>query len=85
MSSPVSSEGDEWQSIRSLLAKHMLPPKAVEAYEQTLNSVVADLIAKLRLRRSSQGLVTDIASEFYRFGLEGEAEETVSATRRRAE
>lgn len=52
----------------------MLRPKAVEAYDQTLNSVVDDLITKLRLRRSSQGLVTDIASEFYRFGLEGEEE-----------
>lgn len=52
----------------------MLRPKAVEAYDQTLNSVVDDLITKLRLRRSSQGLVTDIASEFYRFGLEGEGE-----------
>lgn len=70
----VSSEGEEWQSIRSLLGKHMLRPKAVEAYDQTLNSVVDDLITKLRLRKSSQGLVTDIASEFYRFGLEGEEE-----------
>lgn len=52
----------------------MLRPKAVEAYDQTLNSVVDDLITKLRLCRSSQGLVTDIASEFYRFGLEGEEE-----------
>lgn len=68
----VSSEGEEWQSIRSLLGKHMLRPKAVEAYDHTLNSVVDDLITKLRLRRSSQGLVADIAGEFYRFGLEGE-------------
>lgn len=50
----------------------MLRPKAVEAYDETLNSVVSDLIAKLHLRRRSGGLVTDIASEFYRFGLEGE-------------
>lgn len=67
----VPSEGEEWQSVRSLLGKHMLRPKAVEAYDGTLNGVVNDLIAKLRLRRHSQGLVTDIASEFYRFGLEG--------------
>ncbi|XP_051272116.1 25-hydroxyvitamin D-1 alpha hydroxylase, mitochondrial [Dicentrarchus labrax] len=67
----LTSEGEEWQSVRSLLGKHMLRPKAVEAYDKTLNSVVGDLIAKLRLRRRSQGLVTDIASEFYRFGLEG--------------
>lgn len=57
--------------MRSLLGKHMLRPKAVEAYDKTLNAVVSDLIAKLRLCRRSQGLVSDIASEFYRFGLEG--------------
>lgn len=57
--------------MRSLLGKHMLRPKAVEAYDETLNSVVSDLIRKLRLRKSSQDLVTDITSEFYRFGLEG--------------
>ncbi|XP_029906754.1 25-hydroxyvitamin D-1 alpha hydroxylase, mitochondrial [Myripristis murdjan] len=67
----LTSEGEEWQTVRSLLGKHMLRPKAVEAYDKTLNSVVSDLIAKLRLLRHPQGLVTDIASEFYRFGLEG--------------
>uniref|UniRef100_A0A4W6F0A4 Cytochrome P450, family 27, subfamily B, polypeptide 1 n=1 Tax=Lates calcarifer TaxID=8187 RepID=A0A4W6F0A4_LATCA len=51
----LTSEGEEWQAVRSLLGKHML----------------RDLIAKLRLSRRPQGLVTDIASEFYRFGLEG--------------
>ncbi|KAK1897525.1 25-hydroxyvitamin D-1 alpha hydroxylase mitochondrial [Dissostichus eleginoides] len=67
----LTSEGEEWQSVRSLLNKHMLRPKAVEAYDETLNGVVSDLIAKLRLSRSSEGLVTHISSEFYRFGLEG--------------
>lgn len=67
----VPSEGEEWQSVRSLLGKHMLRPKAVEAYDETLNTVVSDLIAKLRMSRGPQGLVPDVASEFYRFGLEG--------------
>lgn len=67
----LTSEGEEWQAVRSLLGKHMLRPKAVEAYDTTLNSVVSDLIAKLRLRRRPEGLVTDIATEFYYFGLEG--------------
>lgn len=58
--------------MRSLLGKHMLRPKAVEAYDKTLNGVVSDLLAKLRHCRRPHGLVTDIASEFYRFGLEGE-------------
>ncbi|MEQ2171794.1 hypothetical protein GOODEAATRI_014309 [Goodea atripinnis] len=67
----LTAEGEEWQAVRSLLGKHMLRPKAVEVYDKTLNNVVSDLIAKLRLRRSAQGIVTDITSEFYRFGLEG--------------
>ncbi|XP_026202745.1 25-hydroxyvitamin D-1 alpha hydroxylase, mitochondrial [Anabas testudineus] len=67
----LTSEGEEWQAVRSLLGRHMLRPKAVEAYDKTLNSVVSDLIAKLRHSSRPQGLVTDVASEFYRFGLEG--------------
>lgn len=69
------SEGEEWQSVRSLLGKHMLRPKAVEAYDGTLNAVVTDLIHKLKLRsqQCSSGLVTDISAEFYRFGLEGKS------------
>uniref|UniRef100_A0A8C9WTU2 Cytochrome P450, family 27, subfamily B, polypeptide 1 n=1 Tax=Sander lucioperca TaxID=283035 RepID=A0A8C9WTU2_SANLU len=47
----LTSEGEEWQSVRSLLGKHMLRPKAVEAYDKTLNGVVGDLVSKLRLRR----------------------------------
>uniref|UniRef100_A0A9J7YCZ9 Cytochrome P450, family 27, subfamily B, polypeptide 1 n=1 Tax=Cyprinus carpio carpio TaxID=630221 RepID=A0A9J7YCZ9_CYPCA len=68
----LTAEGEEWQSVRSLLGKHMLRPKAVEAYDGTLNAVVTDLIHKLKLRsqQSSSGLVTDISAEFYRFGLE---------------
>lgn len=60
--------------MRSLLAKHMLRPRAVEAYDATLNGVVSDLLAKLQLRsqQGPRGLVRDIAAELYRFGLEGE-------------
>ncbi|XP_054641351.1 25-hydroxyvitamin D-1 alpha hydroxylase, mitochondrial [Dunckerocampus dactyliophorus] len=67
----LTSEGEEWQEVRSLLAKHMLRPKAVEAYDKTINNVVSDLIAKLRQRRHPEGLVTNITQEFYYFGLEG--------------
>ncbi|XP_077460125.1 25-hydroxyvitamin D-1 alpha hydroxylase, mitochondrial isoform X1 [Stigmatopora argus] len=67
----LTSEGEEWQEVRSLLAKHMLRPKAVEAYDETLNGVVSDLIVKLRQRRHAEGLVTDVARDFYYFGLEG--------------
>ncbi|KAA0708090.1 25-hydroxyvitamin D-1 alpha hydroxylase, mitochondrial [Triplophysa tibetana] len=69
----LTAEREEWQKVRSLLAKHMLRPKSVEAYDGTLNCVVDDLIEKLKLRRqeNSSDLITDISAEFYRFGLEG--------------
>ncbi|RXM95112.1 25-hydroxyvitamin D-1 alpha hydroxylase, mitochondrial [Acipenser ruthenus] len=69
----VLREGEEWQSIRSLLGKHMLRPKEVEAYGDILNSVVTDLLRKLQQQRRKNGLnvVRDIANEFYKFGLEG--------------
>ncbi|XP_063071962.1 25-hydroxyvitamin D-1 alpha hydroxylase, mitochondrial [Engraulis encrasicolus] len=69
----LTAEGEEWQAVRSLLGKHTLRPKAVEAYDGTLNGVVTDLLRKLRLRRQQHphGVVTDISTEFYRFGLEG--------------
>ena len=67
------SEGEEWQAVRTLLGKHILHPKAVEAYDTTLNAVVDDLIVKLRRSRHQNpcGLVPNISSEFYLFGLEG--------------
>ncbi|KAG7318746.1 hypothetical protein KOW79_017220 [Hemibagrus wyckioides] len=69
----LTSEGEEWQKVRSLLSKHMLRPKSVEAYDSTLNTVVTDLITKLQLhtQQDRHGVVSDIAAEFYRFGLEG--------------
>ncbi|XP_053083264.1 25-hydroxyvitamin D-1 alpha hydroxylase, mitochondrial [Pangasianodon hypophthalmus] len=69
----LTAEGEEWQNVRSLLAKHMLRPKSVEAYDSTLNAVVTDLITKLTLRKQQNphGVISDIAAEFYRFGLEG--------------
>uniref|UniRef100_A0A8C5NCP2 25-hydroxyvitamin D-1 alpha hydroxylase, mitochondrial n=1 Tax=Gouania willdenowi TaxID=441366 RepID=A0A8C5NCP2_GOUWI len=67
----LTAEGEEWQTVRSLLGKLMLRPKAVEAYNETLNSIVSDLMAKIHHCRNPQGVVTDIASIFYSFGLEG--------------
>eukprot|EP00062_Callorhinchus_milii_P025751 gi/632987078/ref/XP_007910592.1/ PREDICTED: 25-hydroxyvitamin D-1 alpha hydroxylase, mitochondrial [Callorhinchus milii] len=69
----LTAEGEEWQSIRSMLAQHMLKPKEVTAYSDVLNQVVTDLIARLRNQRSKSNnkVVKDVAGEFYKFGLEG--------------
>ncbi|XP_066450106.1 25-hydroxyvitamin D-1 alpha hydroxylase, mitochondrial [Eleutherodactylus coqui] len=68
----LTAEGEEWQQLRSILGKHMLKPKEVEAYSDVLNDVVGDLVQKIKYqRRQSPHVVKDIANEFYRFGLEG--------------
>ncbi|XP_072105934.1 25-hydroxyvitamin D-1 alpha hydroxylase, mitochondrial isoform X1 [Mobula birostris] len=69
----LTAEGEEWQKLRSTLSKHMLKPKEVAAYSDILNKVVTDLIFHLHRQRtsSSQLLVKDLATEFYKFGLEG--------------
>ncbi|KAM9319308.1 25-hydroxyvitamin D-1 alpha hydroxylase, mitochondrial [Gastrophryne carolinensis] len=69
----LTAEGEEWQQLRSILGKHMLKPKEVEAYSDVLNDVVGDLIKKLNHQQNQNpnNIVKDISSEFYRFGLEG--------------
>uniref|UniRef100_H3BF84 Cytochrome P450 family 27 subfamily B member 1 n=2 Tax=Latimeria chalumnae TaxID=7897 RepID=H3BF84_LATCH len=69
----LTAEGEEWQTLRSMLGKHMLKPKEVEAYSDVLNQVVTDLIRKIKDQRSKSAdmVVKDIADTFYKFGLEG--------------
>uniref|UniRef100_A0A8D2LMY7 Cytochrome P450 family 27 subfamily B member 1 n=1 Tax=Varanus komodoensis TaxID=61221 RepID=A0A8D2LMY7_VARKO len=69
----LTAEGEEWQQIRSILGKHMLKPKEVEAYTGTLNDVVGDLVRRLQHQRNchERHVVKNVADEFYKFGLEG--------------
>ncbi|NWR82158.1 CP27B protein, partial [Centropus unirufus] len=66
-------EGEEWQRLRRLLSRWLLRPGVAEAHAGPVAAVVADLVRRLRHQRQChpQGLVPDIASEFYKFGLEG--------------
>ncbi|XP_068777409.1 25-hydroxyvitamin D-1 alpha hydroxylase, mitochondrial [Struthio camelus] len=69
----LTAEGEEWQRMRSLLGRHLLRPRAAEAYAGALEAVVADLLRRLQRQRDRhpQQLVPDVATEFYKFGLEG--------------
>ncbi|NXI38445.1 CP27B protein, partial [Galbula dea] len=66
-------EGEEWQSLRRLLGPLLLRPRAAEGYAGPVASVVSDLLGRLQRQRDChhQNLVPDVATEFYRFGLEG--------------
>ncbi|XP_072511319.1 25-hydroxyvitamin D-1 alpha hydroxylase, mitochondrial isoform X2 [Notamacropus eugenii] len=71
----LTAEGEEWQRLRSLLAPLLLRPRASADYSEALDSVVCDLVRRLRREKGSLGgssdLVRDVAGEFYKFGLEG--------------
>ncbi|XP_036885994.1 25-hydroxyvitamin D-1 alpha hydroxylase, mitochondrial isoform X4 [Sturnira hondurensis] len=71
----LTAEGEEWQRLRSLLAPLLLRPQAAAGYAKTLDSVVLDLVQRLRCQRGRSAgppdLVRDVAGEFYKFGLEG--------------
>ncbi|NWH68943.1 CP27B protein, partial [Geococcyx californianus] len=66
-------EGAEWQWLRRLQGRLLLRPRAAEAFAGPVATVVADLVRRLQRQRDGhpQHLVPDIASEFYKFGLEG--------------
>uniref|UniRef100_G3T696 Cytochrome P450 family 27 subfamily B member 1 n=2 Tax=Loxodonta africana TaxID=9785 RepID=G3T696_LOXAF len=70
----LTAEGEEWQRLRSLLAPLLLRPQAAAGYAGTLDSVVRDLVRRLRRQREQAAgppaLVRDVAGEFYKFGLE---------------
>ncbi|XP_021513985.1 25-hydroxyvitamin D-1 alpha hydroxylase, mitochondrial [Meriones unguiculatus] len=71
----LTADGEEWQRLRSLLAPLLLRPQAAAGYARTLDTVVCDLVQRLRRQRGRGSglpdLVLDVAGEFYKFGLEG--------------
>ncbi|XP_038608944.1 25-hydroxyvitamin D-1 alpha hydroxylase, mitochondrial [Tachyglossus aculeatus] len=84
----LTAEGREWEELRSLLAPLLLRPEAALAFAEPLDSVVRDLVVRLRRQRGRAGgggggrgrgragppaLVSDVAGELYKFGLEAMA------------
>ncbi|XP_040437497.1 25-hydroxyvitamin D-1 alpha hydroxylase, mitochondrial [Falco naumanni] len=69
----LTAEGEEWQRLRRLLGRLLLRPRAAEGYAGPVAAVVGDLVRRLQRQRDRhpQHLVPDLATEFYRFGLEG--------------
>ncbi|XP_028929760.1 25-hydroxyvitamin D-1 alpha hydroxylase, mitochondrial [Ornithorhynchus anatinus] len=74
----LTAEGREWEELRSLLAPLLLRPGAAAAFAEPLDGVVRDLVPRLRRRRGRAragppALVSDVAGELYKFGLEAVA------------
>ncbi|XP_051627568.1 25-hydroxyvitamin D-1 alpha hydroxylase, mitochondrial [Manacus candei] len=68
----LTLEGEAWWGSRRVLARGLLLPGAAEAFAGPVAAAVAELVTRLRRlrRRHPGGVVSDIGTEFNRFGLE---------------
>ncbi|XP_075685224.1 sterol 26-hydroxylase, mitochondrial-like [Rhinoderma darwinii] len=70
---PLTEEGHQWQTLRSILNKKMLKPTEAAHYADSLNEVIPDLFNKIQELRaeSPSGLtVENVASLMYKFAFE---------------
>ncbi len=64
------SQGEEWQTHRSALNRHMLRPRTVEQYTKDLNEVLDDAMSKIEGRTSVDGEIKDLGDILFRWSLE---------------
>lgn len=73
----ISSEGDEWLKMRSVLRQLVMRPRDVAVFSPDVNAVVADLVERVKTLRSQQDdrqSVLNINDLFFKYAMEGEPE-----------
>ena len=63
-------QGKEWHDLRSKTQKHLLKPKAVQAYLDPMQDVARDFINKILQTRNDKKEVPDFLEELYKWALE---------------
>ncbi|XP_054706267.1 probable cytochrome P450 12a4, mitochondrial isoform X2 [Uloborus diversus] len=63
-------KGKEWHDLRSKTQKHLMKPKAIEAYMIPMQDVAQDFIKKIFLARDSSKEVPYFLEELYKWALE---------------
>lgn len=63
-------QGKEWHDLRSKTQKHLLKPKAVQAYLHPMQDVARDFINKILQSRNDRKEVPDFLEELYKWSLE---------------
>ncbi|KFM82863.1 putative cytochrome P450 12a4, mitochondrial, partial [Stegodyphus mimosarum] len=66
-------QGKEWHDLRSKTQKHLLKPKAVQAYLGSMQDVARDFVQKIYETRDSNKEVPDLIGELYKWALESVA------------
>lgn len=70
----VSSEGEEWLKMRSVLRQLIMRPRDVAVFSDDVNKVVDDLIKRvfiLRSQESDGATVTNVNDLFFKYAMEG--------------
>lgn len=70
----LSSEGEDWLKMRSVLRQLIMRPRDVAVFSDDINNVVDDLIKRVYFLRSQQsdGLtVSNINDLYFKYAMEG--------------
>ncbi|KAI1899127.1 hypothetical protein AGOR_G00058340 [Albula goreensis] len=72
----ISAEGEEWLKIRSVLRQLIMRPRDVAVFSDDVNSVVADLLNRVRELRAKQPdgtTVLNVNDLYFKYAMEGVA------------
>lgn len=74
MVSCFSSEGEDWQRMRSVLRQLIVRPRDVAVFSDDVNRVVDDLVKRisfLRTQHSDRTTVFNVNDLFFKYAMEG--------------
>ena len=65
-----SRSGKEWHDLRSKTQKHLMKPRAVQAYMSPMQDVARDFISLLRVKKDSKNEIEGFLENLYKWALE---------------
>ena len=71
---PISSEGEDWLKMRSVLRQLIMRPRDVAVFSDDVNQVVDDLIKRVRILRTQESdgaTVLNVNDLFFKYAMEG--------------
>lgn len=63
-------QGEEWKDLRSKTQKHLMKPRAVQAYLNPMQDVARDFVVKMLKVRDGNKEVPNFLEELYKWALE---------------
>ncbi|CAH1779130.1 unnamed protein product [Owenia fusiformis] len=70
----LTAEEQNWADMRNVLSKKILKPKHIQIYGPKINSIVSDMVTRLRYARDVDGnglVIPQLTNELYKWSMEG--------------